>query len=335
MTTETIEASVGFGDYFSTINYAEDEQTVSNAWKINTIVSRLSEAVFLSACVAGGSFILSLGYFAVSLMPVGKFLLITSIAISAIGFYLSNLVSCHLLTFPEKKRAQFALERLKEHLKSWPSFVNHEAFQVHLLNHPDFGFEEILNKVRDINKLYPLVEIFYDPIKTPYPQIRVNTSALDEEEIKQVLLDCFREGVIVHLTNLEIHRPGGLNDPVEAFIEECKNNEMNQEAYKFFNKSQEYSCFLFDEIKKQCLRSNVEFPQDHILKQLQVLTPKLYIGMHGYPFRPSVIVNGGEISKIPLEKYFFDSSVATIFNPAVTVASPLSYLRGLHHWIKG
>lgn len=335
MNLDVVNSGIDIGDYFSPKQYTENDLTVENAWKVNRIVSNLSEATFVSAYFATGTTSFSFGFFAVAMQPVAIGLLITSIAIGAIGMYLSSLSEAHLLSFSEKKRAQFALERLKDHLTAWPSFENHEAFQVHLRNNPGFGYSDIMSKVKDINTIYPLVDIFYNPSQHPYPQIRLNTSALDEDEIKEILLASFSEGVIIHLTRLEIHRPGGSNSPVEAYFNECKEANPESEILRVFNESQNLSIYLYQEIKKKCALSRVEFPLDYIIRQIDVLSPKLYIGMHGHAFNPPVLITGAEISKIPLSKYFSENTIQTILNTSMTLKNPMSAFERFNNWLKG
>jgi hypothetical protein len=334
----SVQADIGIVDYFMASEYSEDQQTIPNAWKVNTIVNRLKEATSFFSYSGLGTGVLSLGFYAVAIQPAAIYLVITSVAFEAISYLLSSRVNAHLISFPENKRAEFALARFKEQLKVWPSFESKEALNVHLGGNPIFGYAEIMERVKHVNVLYPLIDLFYNPSEDPFPQVRINSSALNDHEKKEILLYAFSEGVVLHLSYLEATKPGGRNSPFEAYVEDCKAATENIDSLsilKIFEDSQKMSCDFFDEIKKKCLATGTKFPLDHITRQLEALAPKLFVGMHGYAFRPLVIMKDDDLSKIPIKTYFSENYAEFLQNPRVQVKNPMSTYDQFTYWVSG
>jgi hypothetical protein len=316
--------TVGFFDYFTPKVFTESQLNYENGRQISKITSRLdvAAAFFASLGIVGVTASTYKIHAAINsgalLFPTsGLCFAITSIAVAVLGLYCKQTSNKQSQSFPEQKRALLACDDLFNRLQNWPIGKS--------------NYWSAMSIASSINSIYPLVDLYYDPqIESSDPHIYVNTEKLSKEPQKlvELLLVAYKNNITLHFSHLEktiSSKSGSFND----FILTSKANTGDNKDLKIFTDSQELSKVFFNALPQE------DYDQKKIERQLNALSPKLYIMNLPYPLRPPLYFNKQGIVLVPLIDYFSISNSRELINRDIPVFNPIPHHVRFYFWLRG
>lgn len=334
---------VGITDNFSGYVFQENELNEENAHRVKVVSQHLAANSVLSTALGIFGTVLSsleivrrVYFTGVVVFPLApSIVLISSLAFVALGITLRVLANRQFNSFPEKKRAQLAFEALKKQILTWPVFADEKSLAAYCKVHPDFGYQQIADRLNVVNYTYDLVGVLYDPIKNPCPHLRVHSILLNENEINELLFLGFQRGLIIHFTHLEENRPSGKDYPFAAYYYECKEVLDRGEALPTFEASKKLSLVFLENILKLFKEKSLPIPTERIQMQLYALAPKINRGLNVDSFKPLVSFDGYQINELDITAYFHENDKNGVRENKTPRINPLSYYQRFYHWIKG